>query len=172
MTLGWVYALIGILALQRLAELVHARRNTARLLAAGGTEIGRRHYPLFILLHGAWFAALILLAQPTSSVPWIGLGVLLLLQMARFWVIRSLGPYWTTRIITTPSAPLRRRGPYRWVEHPNYLVVEAEIVLVPLLLDLPVVAVVFGLLNAALLTWRIHVEGQALAPRRALSASD
>lgn len=171
MTLGWIYALIGLIAVQRLVELAYARRNVRRLLAAGGREFGRKHYPVLVLLHVAWFVALALFAQPTPSIPWAGLGFLLLLQIARYWVIRSLGPYWTTRIITMPDAPLRRRGPYRWLEHPNYLVVEAEIVLVPLLFGLPAVALVFGLLNAGLLTWRIHVEAQALAPRRGLTAS-
>ncbi|MCX5514815.1 hypothetical protein C3941_10690 [Kaistia algarum] len=172
MTLFWIYALLGFVVLQRGIELAYARRNAARLLARGGREVGGEHYPLFIALHASWLAALILLARPTENVPWLLLAIFAVLQMLRIWIIASLGPYWTTRIVTLPDAPLQRRGPYRWLEHPNYLLVAAEIPVLPLILNLPVVALLFGLLNAALLTYRIHVEDRALKPRRRVAASD
>ena len=91
---------------------------------------------------------------------------LVLLQAGRIWVIASLGPYWTTRIIDVPGAPLVRRGPFRFVRHPNYLIVIGEIAVVPLMAGLLEVAVVFSVLNLALLAWRVRVENAALAPRR------
>lgn len=166
MTLGWVYVLLGLVALQRGIELVWAARNTRRLLAKGGREIGRDHYPLLVALHAGWLLTLILLARPTAEVHWLLLAAFLLLQIGRVWVIASLGPYWTTRIITLDGAPLRRRGPYRWLRHPNYVVVALEIPLLPLILDLPVVALAFGTVNLLLLALRIHQEEAALAPRR------
>ncbi len=165
MTLGWAYLLIGLIVVQRLAELVLARRNTQRLLARGAEEHGRRHYPLFILLHGSWLIAMALLTDPSPPLnPWLLAGFAMLF-VARIWVIATLGEYWTTRIISLPQAPLVRRGPFRFLRHPNYTVVALEIPLVPALLGLHVLGVVFGLLNLALLTWRIRVENAALAPR-------
>jgi methyltransferase len=88
------------------------------------------------------------------------------LQGLRLWVLMSLGRYWTTRVITLPDAPLVRRGPYRFLRHPNYLVVAAEIAVLPLAFGAWAVAAVFSALNAALLAWRISLEDHALAPRR------
>jgi methyltransferase len=166
MTFFWVYALLGFVVLQRGLELAYARRNAARLLARGGREIGREHYPLFIALHAGWLVAIILFARPPVEVPWLLLGAFALLQALRLWVIASLGPYWTTRIITMDGEPLRRRGPYRFVRHPNYCIVALEIPLLPFLLGLPVIAAVFGLLNLLLLAYRIREEDRALAERR------
>ncbi|MBM3503267.1 MAG: hypothetical protein FJX65_05275 [Alphaproteobacteria bacterium] len=161
-----LYLVFGFLVIQRLIELAWAQRNTRRLLARGAVEIGRSHYPLFIALHGAWLAA-ILFAIPEErmvSVPL--LAAFLLLQVARLWVIASLGPFWTTRIITLADTPLVRRGPYRLMRHPNYAVVVAEIAVVPLMFEAWTIALVFSILNATLLYWRIRVENAALAPRR------
>jgi len=169
MSLFWIYALLGFVALQRCAELIHSRRNVARLLAQGGREVGESHYFLFVWLHGGWLLAMLLLARPTPSVPWLMLGAFFLLQLLRLWVIASLGPYWTTRIVTVPGAPLRKSGPYRWLRHPNYCIVAIEIPLLPLALNLPVVALVFGILNLLLLAFRLKEEERALAPRRPIS---
>lgn len=167
MSFGWAYLLIGWLVVQRLGELAYARANTRRLLAHGGQEIGAAHYPLFVLMHTGWLAAMAVLTVPSPPVPWLLLGVFVVLQAARVWVIATLGPYWTTRIITVPGAPLVARGPFRFVRHPNYLVVALEIPLVPLILGLEWVALVFGAANLTLLAYRIHVEDSALQPRRA-----
>ncbi|ANK81441.1 MAG: hypothetical protein TEF_11990 [Rhizobiales bacterium NRL2] len=160
------HGVIAFLIAQRFAELWLARRNTGRLLAAGAVEHGARHYPLFVVLHASWLAALIVAAPAEGTVnPWL-FAVFVLLQAGRIWVIASLGPYWTTRIIDVPGAPLVRRGPFRFVRHPNYLIVIGEIAVVPLMAGLLEVAVVFSVLNLALLAWRVRVENAALAPRR------
>jgi len=153
--------LLALVLIQRLLELALARRNTRLLLARGGHEVGAGHYPLIVALHTAWFLALVAFGWNA----WVPLGwfaIYLLLQAFRAWILLSLGPRWTTRIIVIDE-PLIRRGPYRFLAHPNYMLVAAEVAVVPLALGLPLVALVFTLLNGAVLTWRIHVETQALA---------
>ncbi|HWG81021.1 MAG TPA: isoprenylcysteine carboxylmethyltransferase family protein [Stellaceae bacterium] len=163
--MSWVAVIVALVAVERIAELVHARRNTRALLARGAIEAGAGHYPLLVLLHGAWLVAL-LYAVPAERAPsWGWLGLFVLLQGLRLWVLASLGPYWTTRIITLPGAPLVRRGPYRFLRHPNYVVVVAEIAVLPLAFGAWRIALVFSALNLALLAWRIRIEQQALAPR-------
>jgi methyltransferase len=157
---------LGLVVLQRLAELILAQRNTRRLLAKGAVEVGRGHYPLIVALHAAWLAALALTVPADAPALWPLLGVFFVLQAARIWVIASLGPYWATRIITLPGAPLIRRGPYRWLRHPNYLVVALEIAALPLAFGAVWIALVFSHLNAVLLWHRIRVEAEALAGRR------
>ncbi|HZS64954.1 MAG TPA: isoprenylcysteine carboxylmethyltransferase family protein [Xanthobacteraceae bacterium] len=155
-------ALVVFIAAQRLAELWLAHRNSTRLLAGGGVEFGRAHYRFMVALHAAWLVGLWLLGRdrPVDS---LLLGVFALLQAARVWVILSLGRRWTTRVIVLPGQRLVARGPYRWLRHPNYLVVALEIAVVPLALGLPVFAAVFTALNALLLYRRIGVENAALA---------
>lgn len=159
-------ALVLLVLLQRLGEVAWARRNERRLRAAGAIEFGARHYPLFFLLHGSWLLALALLVPADAPVSWPLLMLFVLLQVARLWVITSLGRFWTTRVLTLPGAPLVRRGPYRWLRHPNYLVVAGEIAVLPLVFGAWEIALVFSLANAALLAHRIGVEQQALAGRR------
>ena len=168
MSILWIT--LGLVALQRLVELAYAQRNTQRLLARGGIEIGRAHYPLFILLHGGWLVALAVLVPAGAPPSWPLLALFLLLQAGRIWVVATLGPYWTTRIITLPEAPLVRRGPYRFVRHPNYLVVTGEIAVLPLAFGAWRIALVFSVLNALLLIWRIRIENEALAARRTAAA--
>lgn len=165
MTLGLAQLVVLLVALQRLGELAYARRNTARLLAAGGIEAGRAHYPLFILLHGTWLLILFLAVPPDTVPSWPLLAAFAVLQLARIWVVVSLGRYWTTRIVTLPGAPLVRRGPYRLVRHPNYLIVAGEIALLPLAFGELAIAVAFSLANALLLRHRIRIEEEALRGR-------
>jgi methyltransferase len=165
-----VAVIVALVAIQRLGELVLATRNTRALLRRGGVELGSGHYPLLVLLHGAWLLALLFLVPADTPLSWFWLGVFVTLQALRLWVVASLGPYWTTRVITLPGAPLVRRGPYRFLRHPNYVVVAAEIAALPLVFGAWRIAVVFSLLNLALLAWRIRIEEQALAPRRRLAA--
>ncbi len=155
-----------LVAVQRLAELVHARRNTRRLLAEGGIEVGAGHYPLIVATHAAWLAAQFFTASPGASVNWWLLGLYGLLQVGRLWVMVSLGRYWTTRIITLPQAPLIPRGPYRLCRHPNYMIVAAEIAVLPLAFGAWWIAVAFSVINGALLAVRIRAENEALATRR------
>ncbi|MEK9707685.1 MAG: isoprenylcysteine carboxylmethyltransferase family protein [Alphaproteobacteria bacterium] len=160
------YLLVGFIVLQRLIELLIARYNTRRLLEEGAKEHGARHYPVIVVLHMAWIASLVIFVPYNAPLNWLLLAVFVVLQLARVWVLLSLGRYWTTRIITVPDEPLVRRGLFRWVSHPNYMVVEAEIIVVPLIAGAWELAVVFGALNALVLAWRIRLEEQALAPRR------
>lgn len=163
--LGWAQAVALLVAAQRLGELVYARRNESRLRARGAVESGARHYPLFILLHGSWLLAVFLLIPADQAPSWPLLAVFLLLQAARVWVVATLGPYWTTRVLSLPGAPLVRRGPYRWVRHPNYVIVAAEIAVLPLAFDAWAIAIVFTVANALLLRHRIGIEEEALAER-------
>lgn len=156
---AWI---LGLVTLQRLGELLLARRNTAALLARGGYEAGREHYPLIVAVHASWLTALWWLA-PGRPVIWWAVGLYLLLQGARLWVLATLGRRWTTRIILLPGAPLVTGGPYRFLRHPNYAVVAAEIALLPLAFGLWRVALLFTLLNAAVLAIRIRAEDRALA---------
>jgi len=159
--------ILGLVALQRLGELMLAAANTRRLLQRGAREVGREHYPLFILLHASWLAA-IALATPLSMQPvWLLVGVFVVLQLLRVWVIATLGPYWTTRVITLDAAPLVRSGPFRFLRHPNYWVVTGEIAVLPLAFGEWGIAVVWTVLNALLLRHRIAVETGALSDRRA-----
>ncbi|MEO6255718.1 MAG: isoprenylcysteine carboxylmethyltransferase family protein [Sphingomicrobium sp.] len=157
-------AAIVILALvttQRLAELWLSHRNTRRLVAHGAVEHCAGHYPLLVMLHAAWLAALWWWA-PGRSINWALMAFFVLLQLARLWVIATLGQRWTTRIIVLPAAPLVRAGPYRFVAHPNYLIVALEVAALPLAFGLVGVALVFSLLNAAVLAIRIRAENEAL----------
>ena len=154
--------LLALVTAERLAELWWARRNTARLLAQGAVEHAPGHYPLIVALHALWLAGLWFLAWDRPIVTgW--LVVFIALQAARLWVLATLGERWTTRIIVLPGAALVRRGPYRFVSHPNYLVVAGEIAVLPLCLGLPWYAVIFSLANAAVLAIRIRAESTALA---------
>ncbi len=160
------YLLIGLIVVQRMVELVIARINTRRLLASGGVEHGAGHYPLIVGLHALWLGSLAVFVPGDSFIDPLWLSVFLVLQLSRVWVLTSLGRYWTTRVITVPGASLVRRGPFRFVRHPNYLIVEAEIIAVPMIAGAWEIALVFAIANAALLAWRIRVEDAALAERR------
>ncbi|HEY8574651.1 isoprenylcysteine carboxyl methyltransferase family protein [Phenylobacterium sp.] len=153
--------ILAIVTLQRLGELVLARRNTKRLLAQGAVEAGEAHYPMIVGLHAAWLVGLWALAwdRPPDLVL---VACYVLLEAFRIWTMASLGPRWTTRIIILPGAPLVRRGPYRFMPHPNYAVVVVEIALLPLVFGLTSYAVVFSLLNASALWVRIRAENAAL----------
>ena len=161
-------AILAFVTLQRLSELVVSQRNTKRLLANGAQEHGAAHYPLLVALHAAWLAALWWWA-PGQTVNLPLLGLFALLQLGRVWVIATLGARWTTRIIVKPGAPLVRAGPYRLVDHPNYLVVALEIAVLPLVFGLVELALIFTVLNAAVLFARIRAENAALRSLRDLT---
>ncbi len=153
--------ILALVTAQRLGELALARRNTRRLLAQGATETGAGHYPLIVGLHAAWLAGLWFLAWD-RPVNLLWLAAFLVLQALRVWVIASLGGRWTTRIIVLPDAPLVRKGPYRFIPHPNYVVVAGEMLVFPLVFGLPVYGLIFFVLNAAVLWVRIRAENAAL----------
>jgi methyltransferase len=162
-----VYWILALVAVQRLAELVLATSNTRRLMARGAREIGRKHYPLFILLHSSWLLAIVVTTRADAAVNWWLVGLFVALQLLRVWVIATLGPYWTTRVISLEGAPIVRGGPFRFVRHPNYLVVVGEIAVLPLCFGNWPVALIWTVLNALLLRYRISVEMAALAVREA-----
>jgi len=155
------YLIMALVTFQRLGELVIAASNTRYLRALGAIEIGRAHYPAMVALHASWLAAL-WLSVGGSAVNLPLLGLFILLQALRVWVLASLGRRWTTRIIVLPGAPLVKSGPFRFLRHPNYCVVVGEIAVLPLVFGLTWIAVVFTLLNAAMLWVRIRSEASAI----------
>lgn len=157
-----LYLVLAAVALWRIAELFLAKRNTARLRAKGAIEYGARHYPLFVVLHSAWLLAMALTISPYATVYGSWLIAFALLQIARVWVLWTLGERWTTRVLVLPDAEPIRHGPYRFVDHPNYLIVIAEIAVLPMAFGALWLAVIFSALNAALLAYRIRIEEQAL----------
>ena len=161
------YFLVGLIVLQRLIELVIARINTKRLMAEGGVEHGAAHYPLIVMLHAAWLFSLVLFLPAQAPINPILLVVFIALQLGRVWVLTSLGRYWTTRVITVPGRPLVKRGPFRFVRHPNYLIVQGEMIVVPLIAGAWGLAIFFGIANVVVLAIRIRVEERAISGRRA-----
>ena len=157
--------LLAFVTAERLAELWLARRNTAALLANGGVEVAPGHYPFIVALHALWLAGLWLIgwARPLNA-GW--LLVFLLLQVLRIWVLATLGRRWTTRIIVLPGAPLVATGPYRWLSHPNYLVVIGELAALPLCLGLPWYALAFSAANLVVLAFRVRAENASLVGLR------
>ena len=154
-------AVLAFVTLQRLAELALSQRNTRRLLARGAHEVAPEHYPFMVALHASWLLVLWFLGPgpPIEIVPLI---LFALLQLGRIWVITTLGERWTTRIIVLPGTPLVKSGPYRWVNHPNYLIVIGEFATLPLVFGLPMVALAFSILNGLMLWVRIRAENRAL----------
>ena len=155
-------AILAYVTLERLVELALAGRNTRRLLARGAKEHGRAHYPFIVGLHVLWLATLWVLAPWQQTVDSFWLAMFVLLQAARIWILATLGPRWTTRIIVVDDASLVDDGPYRFLNHPNYLVVVGEIAVLPLVFGLWLVALIFSVLNAGLLWIRIREENRAL----------
>ncbi|MBK18821.1 MAG: hypothetical protein CMM52_08295 [Rhodospirillaceae bacterium] len=164
-----LYWVLLFLILQRLAELLLAKRNTALLLARGGIEHGAGHYPLIVLLHLCWLAALAYFIPPAQPANWWLLGLFGGLQILRVWVLATLGSRWTTRVIELPGEAPIRSGLYRWCCHPNYLIVAGEIFLLPLVFGRWEIAIVFTIANSMLLWHRIRVEEVALQNMSAAS---
>lgn len=155
---------LTFLIMQRLSELAIAKRNTAALLKQGAYEVGASHYPAMVAMHSLWIACLLFFGFD-QGVSYGWLAVFAALQALRIWILVSLGPRWTTRIIILPK-PLVAKGPFKYLRHPNYTLVVAEIIVAPMVLGLVWVAAVFTVLNAAMLWVRIGAEDKALAPLR------
>lgn len=146
---------------ERLVEMRLASRNTRRLIASGGREYSPGHYPLIVALHAAWLGSLWWQGLDRPVQP-LFLALFVLVELGRIWVLVSLGQRWTTRIIVVPDLPLVQKGPYRFIDHPNYLVVAAEVLVLPLVFGLWQTAFLFSLANAAILSIRIREENRAL----------
>ncbi|MCD8193877.1 MAG: hypothetical protein LUD74_04895 [Tannerellaceae bacterium] len=155
---------ISFIIVLRLAELVVSQRNEQWLLDQGAVEYGQGHYRFMVTLHICFFLSMIveyfLRGQPTGSMLLFELYLLLL--AVKVWVIHSLGKFWNTRIYRIPNAPLVKKGPYKYIKHPNYLVVVLEILLIPLVFRLYCTAIVFSVLNLMMLYVRIKTEDKAL----------
>ena len=159
------FTILALVTLQRLVELSIARRNTKRLLANGGVEVSSGHYPLIVLFHAVWMAGL-WYSVWGQTVNWPWAFAYLVLQAARGWIIAALGNRWTTRIIVVPGETLSKAGPYKYFRHPNYTIVAAEIIILPLVFSLWWFAIIFGCINLGLLFWRIKEEDSALKALR------
>ncbi|MHB1165482.1 MAG: isoprenylcysteine carboxyl methyltransferase family protein [Candidatus Nanopelagicales bacterium] len=169
MTGTWAFTLlVVIVALERVAELGVSRRNLRWSSARGGIELGRGHYPFMVVLHTGLLAGALVEAWvwPTPMVAWLSWTMLVLVvasQALRWWCIRTLGPRWSTRIVIVPGLPRVTGGPYRWLNHPNYVAVVIEGFALPMVGFAWVTAVAFTLLNLPLLAVRIRAEDAALA---------
>jgi methyltransferase len=153
---------LAYLTLQRTVELIIARRNTAALFAKGAYEVGAGHYPAIVALHASWLATLWIFGWNHDLVA-APLVAFALLQAGRLWVLQTLGERWTTRIVIAPGAPPVTTGPYCFLRHPNYLIVALELPCASLALGLSWHAAIFGMLNLAMLAWRIRCEDAAFA---------
>jgi methyltransferase len=161
------YLLILAIGIERLAELIVSKRHARWAFANGGKEFGHNHYPVMVTIHAALLLGCVVevWALHRPFIAWLGwpmLALVALSQALRWWCVRTLGPRWNTLVIVVPQAPLVRRGPYRWLHHPNYVAVVVEGVALPLVHTAWVTAACFTLANALLLTVRIRVENAAL----------
>lgn len=168
MALSWYTLLVGAVAVERVAELVVAKRNLAWSRARGGVEAGAGHYPAMVLLHTGFLlgclAEVALLDRPfIPALGWPMLAILVAAQGLRWWCISTLGRQWNTRVVVVPGAARVTGGPYRLISHPNYVAVVAEGVALPLVHSAWITALVFTVLNAVLLRARIRAENAALA---------
>ncbi len=159
---------VGLVALERLAELVVSKRNAAWSMERGGREYGQRHFPVMVVLHTGFLAAMVveaLVRRPDvpSALAWSMLGLVVLSQALRWWCIATLGRRWNTRVIVVPGLAPVTGGPYRLLRHPNYVAVVVEGAALPLVHACWWTALGFTVLNAALLTVRIRCENAALA---------
>jgi methyltransferase len=166
--LGWPQVGALVVLLQRALEELYSARNTRRLLKAGAVEVARGYYRVIIVAHLAWLAAVFLLLPRDAPLLAVPLGLYLALQVARYWIIATLGRYWTHRIVTLEGAPLVRNGPYRYCAHPNYAVTITEIVLLPMVFGGWALGIALGALYAPILAYKIVLEDRALASRKSV----
>lgn len=160
--------LIGLVAAERIAELVVSQRNFAKSKARGGLEFGAGHYPAMVVLHTALLAScvaeVLVLHRPfIPALGWSMLAVAIGAQGLRWWCITTLGWQWNTRVIVVPGAARVTGGPYRHLSHPNYVAVALEGIALPLVHSAWITALAFTVLNAMLMMARIRVENTALA---------
>lgn len=160
--------LLGLIAAERVIELALSRRNVAWALARGGIEVGQRHFPAMTSVHALFLPACALEVWLIDRpfIPWLGIPMLALVvaaQILRYWAIATLGRRWSVRVVVLPDVPVVTAGPYRFIRHPNYLAVVIEMFAIPLVHTAWLTALVFTLLNLALLAVRIRAEEEALA---------
>ncbi|WP_137145404.1 isoprenylcysteine carboxyl methyltransferase family protein [Mycolicibacterium sp. CR10] len=161
------YAFILLIGAERLVELAVSRRNARWSFANGGREFGRGHYPAMVSMHALLLVSCIVEVATLHRpfVPWLGWPMVILVAAStgmRWWCVATLGKHWNPRLIVIPGAELVRRGPYRWIHHPNYTAVAVEVVALPLVHSAWLTAIVFTIANALVLRVRIHSENLAL----------
>jgi len=162
------YIILLIIIIQRLTELVIAKRNEKWLREHGAVEYGQDHYKYIVLLHTMFFVSMLIEYNfrerhlDFSVINYLFLVIFILLQIMRIWVLISLGKYWNTKILRIPDSVLISKGPYRYFKHPNYIIVVCEIFVIPLIFDLYYTAVIFSVLNAVMLKVRIKEENKVL----------
>lgn len=161
----WLF--IGFVIIQRLIELIIAKRNEAWVKSLGAVEVGQSHYPYMVMIHGLFFVVMmaeVLAFHRTLSPVWPLLVIFFVItQIGRIWIIFTLGKYWNTKILILPNAKLVKRGLYRYIRHPNYLIVTLEFIIIPCMYQAYFTAILFSLLNVAILSVRIPMEEAALA---------
>lgn len=155
-----------ILLVQRGLEELHSARNTRRLLAEGAHEAGRDYYPVVAVAHLAWIASIFFLIPADAPIIWPFAILYIALQPVRYWVIGTLGRYWTHRIITLDRAPVVRSGPYRLIRHPNYAVTIAETLVLPLAFGAVALAIIMTAVWTAVVGYKIVLEDRAIGDRR------
>src|SRR3972149_7594213 len=160
----WLFLLFVIL--QRLTELLIAKRNERTLKAQGGIEFDKNGYRVIVIMHVAFFVSLIcekvFLSRMLNSY-WIIFAALFgVAQFLRYWAIKSLGVYWNTKILVLPNHQLINRGPYKYLRHPNYIAVIMELAVIPLLFSCYITPIVFSVINLLLLNRRVRVEEMVL----------
>ncbi|GAA0611174.1 alkylpyrone methyltransferase [Virgibacillus siamensis] len=162
----WMWLFIITVIAQRLIELYIAKQNELWMKERGGVEKGEKHYKWFILLHGFFFVSMITEAvvdgNSVTEISYFWFTVFLLTQMCRIWCIQALGPFWNTKVIVLPGVALIRKGPYKYVKHPNYIIVAIELFVIPFILGAQITAVIFPILHILLLRVRIPREEKAL----------
>lgn len=160
----WIF--IGLLIIQRLAELVVAKRNEKKMLARGAVEYDRAGYKYIVLMHTFFFLSLlsekIFIAREQNPYWLIFFIIFIFAQLMRYWAITSLGEYWNTRVIYLKGSPHIKKGPYKFLKHPNYLVVCVELAIIPLIFSCYFTAIFFTILNIILLNRRIKIENRVL----------
>lgn len=160
------YLLFSLLIIQRITELFIAKRNEKWMLNRGGFEHGREHYPFIVALHVLFLLFLLLevriFKKELTDLWYFLVPILALTQLIRYWSVFSLGNYWNTKIIIVPKEQVVSKGPYKYMKHPNYVVVAFEILLIPLLFQAYVTALLFTFLNIVMMTIRIPTEEKAL----------
>ena len=155
-----------LVLLQRGLEELHSQRNTRALVAQGAVEAGRSFYPVVAVTHLAWIASIFFLVPASAAVIWPLLWLYLALQIVRYWVIGTIGRYWTHRIWTLDKAPLVRSGPYKWIRHPNYAVTIVETLLLPWVFGAFALGIIMVAVWTAVIRYKIGLENAALAARR------
>jgi methyltransferase len=156
---------ILFLIFQRLAELYVSSKNEKWLLRNGAVEYGKGHYPYIVAMHILFIVSIIAeyiwRDNTTASYPLIIMFFVLI--VIKVIVILTLGHYWNTKIYKVPGTRPVATGIYKYIKHPNYIIVICEIVIIPLAFGLYYTAVVFTILNAIMLTVRIKKENEVLA---------